>query len=68
MQNPLSGFWTAFLTDPKYSNIRHAITAGLAVLVVGILQAVMNTNFGGFDPIIAVVAGFAIKWLSSFTV
>jgi len=67
MNNPISGMWSAFLTDPKYSNIRHAVVAGLAVFAITVLQAVTQTNFGNWNIAIAMVAGFGIKWLSSFT-
>ena len=68
MQNPLSGVWTAFLTDAKYSNLRHAVVAGAAVFAVGILQALTQTDFGSYTFVVAAIAGFGIKWLSSFTV
>ena len=67
MQNPLAGDWTAFLTDPKYSLIRHAIIAGLAFFATSILQSLTQTDFGGYTPVIAMVAGAAIRWLSTLT-
>jgi len=67
MNNPLAGFWSSFLTDPKYSLIRHAVISGAAVFAVAVLQAVTQTNFGDWNILIVAVAGFAIRWLSSFT-
>lgn len=67
MQNPLSGAWTAFNNDPKYSTLRHAVIAGVAVFLVGVLQALDQIDFGGWTPIVSLIAAGAIRWLTAYS-
>lgn len=69
MPNPLSAPWNSFMTDPKYSAVRHAAVTGLAALIIGILQAVSQTSFSpALDAVVGIVTGFGIKFLASYTV
>lgn len=69
MNNPLSGAWTAFNNDPKYSVLRHAVIAGLSGLCILVLQALSQISFKPIvDVIIATVSGAAIRWLSNYSV
>lgn len=55
-----------FLTDPKYSYIRHAAITGVAVFIVGMLQATSQTDWGSWTPWVTIIAAGIIGQLKGY--
>ena len=63
MQNPIAGF----LTDPKYSVVRHVAVAGAALLAINILQAIAHIDFGAWTQLIDLVAIGLVRYLTTYS-
>jgi uncharacterized membrane protein len=53
-----------FLTDARYTTLRHALFAGAAVYAAYVLQAVTATDFGAYTPLIVAAAACILRILA----